>query len=97
MATTVNKPVAIQLTNGQTLATPDPDVDGTQVLQNNGTNRPKWVAAGSTTAVQLLVADPATPVDDTVWFVREGNSPSQTVAVRARISGTTVTIASITR
>lgn len=44
----------------------------------------------------LLTADPSSPSDDTWWAVRTGTSPTMTVAVKARISGATQTIASIT-
>lgn len=44
----------------------------------------------------LLTADPGSPADDTWWLVRTGTTPTMTVAVRARIAGTTYTIASIT-
>lgn len=44
----------------------------------------------------LLTADPASPVNDTWWVVRSGTSPTMTVALKARIAGTTQTIAAIT-
>ncbi len=88
-------PLAIMLSNGSRLATP-PASAGVQTLQNDGSNEPRWVAAGSVAGMQLLTSDPVPAVDDTVWAVREGTSPSMTVAIRARISGVTVTIASTT-
>lgn len=48
-------------------------------------------------ASDLVDADPSAPLDDTTWIVREGTSPSQSVAVKARIAGETVTVAEITR
>jgi hypothetical protein len=53
--------------------------------------------SSSSSLLTLLTADPASPTDDTCWVVREGTSPTQTVSLKARISGTTVTIAAITR
>jgi hypothetical protein len=88
-------PLAIMLSNGSRLATP-PASSGTFVLNNNGSNEPVWAAAGTVAGMQLLTTDPIPAVDDTVWAVREGTSPSMTVAIRARIAGVTVTIASTT-
>jgi hypothetical protein len=53
--------------------------------------------SSSSSLLTLLTADPASPTDDTCWVVREGTSPTQTVSLKARIGGTTVTIAAITR
>jgi hypothetical protein len=94
MATAI--PVAIQLANGRTLPTPDPATDGVQTIQNDGTNEPRWVAAGASTGIQVLTSDPFPPVDGTAWVVVTGVSPAASMALKARTSGTTHVIASIT-
>lgn len=44
----------------------------------------------------LLTADPGSPADDTWWVRRTGTSPTMSVALRARISGVTYTLAEMT-
>ncbi len=88
-------PLSIMLSNGSRLATP-PASSGVQTLQNDGSNEPRWVAAGSVSGLQVLIADPIAPVDDTAWIVKSGTSPSQTISLKCRIDGVTVTIASVT-
>jgi hypothetical protein len=94
---TVNSPVAIQLTNGQRLPTPDPAVDGVQTLQNDGVNEPRWVAAGSIEALTMLAADPFPLVDGAVWIRRTGTSPTQNVALRGCTGSTAYDIIAINR
>jgi hypothetical protein len=88
-------PLAIMLSNGSRLATP-PASSGTFQLNNNGSNEPIWAAAGSVSTLQILSSDPIPAVDGTVWVSAIGTSPSQVIALKARIDGATVVIASVT-
>lgn len=71
------------------------NVDGSTITIN-GSNQ--LVGAASTPSIiTLLTADPGSPSNDTVWIDRIGSSPSQVVALKARIAGSTVVVAQITQ
>ena len=89
-------PLAIMLSNGSRLATP-PASAGVQTLQNDGSNEPRWVAAGSTTAFTMLTADPVPAVDGSAWIVYTGTSPNQIVSLKFRLGGVTTTLISVTQ
>lgn len=91
-----------------TYASAGPTLTRTRVLASSnsgsavnfavGTKRVMLVdAAFGMTSMPILTADPASPIDDTCWAVREGTSPTQTVSIKVRISGVTVTLAAVTR
>jgi hypothetical protein len=63
------------------------DTDGVWLLGATG---------GGGASDEVLTADPVAPDDDTWWVVREGTSPAMTLSMKARIAGSTVTIASVT-
>ena len=86
----VRRLCAIALAVGSTLIYTDGE--GFRVLDAAGS----IVSSLTGSSVALLTADPASPADDSVWIVRTGSSPTMTVALKARIAGTTYTIASIT-
>ncbi len=70
------------------------DGEGFRVLDSTGAVAGS--GSSSSSGLTLLTADPTSPSDDTWWAVRTGVSPTETVAVKARIGGATYTIASIT-
>jgi hypothetical protein len=81
---------------------PDDDSVSTVKIQNLAVTGAKIAAATVTSdklagPLPLLTADPGSPADDTWWGVRTGSSPTQVVAIKARIGGVTVTVASITQ
>lgn len=93
---TVSVSAAGALTGTGTVASPlAVNPDGVTITIN-GSNQ--LVGAASTPSlITLLTADPGSPTNDTCWIDRIGASPSQVVALKARIGGSTVTIASITQ
>ncbi len=88
-------PLAIMLSNGSRLATP-PTSAGVQTLQNDGTNEPRWVVAGSVSALVVLASDPFPPVEGSAWIVATGTSPTATISLKAYRDGAAHTIASVT-
>lgn len=57
----------------------------------------QWARELVSASQRVLEADPAEPVEGAVWVVKTGESPTQTVALRVRVDGETVTLAEITR
>lgn len=84
------------LTGNGTVATPlAVNPDGVTITVN-GSN--ELVGAAQQPSVgTLLTADPGSPSNDTWWVDRIGTSPTQTVALKAQIGGSTYVIASVTR
>lgn len=89
-------PLAIVLDRGPALATPDSATSGVLVLRNDGSNKPQWGQSPAAATFTVLTNDPLAPDDDTYWVVRQGTSPNQTLALRARVNGVTHQIAGIT-
>ena len=87
-------PLAIMLSNGSRLATP-PATAGVQTLQNDGSNEPRWVAAGSVTGLTMLASDPFPPVEGSAWIVATGTSPEASVVLKCYRDGATHVIASV--
>lgn len=88
-------PLAIMLSNGSRLATPNPATAGVQTLQNDGSNEPRWVAAGSITGLTMLASDPFPPVEGSVWAIGTGTTPSAKIEIRGYRDGAVHVIASV--
>jgi hypothetical protein len=98
-------------TNAERLAfTPNPPTSGGKKplykwyetdTGNEYTYHTAWALVGSTASaagsLPLLSADPVSPADGTWWAVTEGTSPTQTISIKVRDGGVTVTVASITK
>ena len=51
---------------------------------------------GTPTLVGILTADPGSPTNDTMWGVRSGTSPGDSITWKARVAGTTYELAGVT-
>lgn len=87
-------PLALMLSNGSRLATP-PASAGVQTLQNDGSNEPRWVAAGSITGLTVLASDPFPPVEGTAWIVATGTSPTASIQLKCYRDGADHVIAEV--
>jgi hypothetical protein len=91
---------AAPLANGYRLFAEDDGSGNTQLKVRFETGPSQVLATmggsgGSSGTSTVLTADPVAPADDTFWVVRTGTSPTQLISVKARINGTTVTLAEI--
>lgn len=92
--------------------TPDPPLNNNQIVKtlyiwyetdnspdtyvwDGAVSPPEWVQINRPSVLTILTADPASPDDDTYWVVRDGASP-QSIALKVRIAGVTMTLAEIT-
>lgn len=68
--------------------------NGQLMLNVSGT--PAQVGGGGGGSLTVLGSDPGSPANGEVWVVSTGVSPAATLAIKARLAGVTVVLASVT-
>jgi hypothetical protein len=70
-------------------------VDGV-TIDVNGSNQLEVIGGATGDTLNVLTADPVSPVNDTAWISRTGTTAGSAVTLKCRIAGTTYEIAGIT-